>query len=227
MSISTENFVKHIYLLEHTAGVKLSSSMLASRMCISRAAVTNMLHSLRNKGIVIYKKYRNPTLTKKGRRMALNIIRKHRLWETFLYKTLEIPWKKIHYEAEDLEHYSSDYLIDYIDKFMNYPSFDPHGDPIPNIEGKFPQREGQKLLAEISEPGYYKITRIIDYSKELMDYMSYCRLSPDDTIYIPPWQRSKPKTIVFRDKKMNLPENVLNFIYIQPLTPKNKKAKSE
>lgn len=216
MSISTENFVKHIYLLADTEGDKLSSSELASRMNISRAAVTDMLRKLHERGLVNYKKYSIPTLTGEGRQKALSIIRKHRIWETFLYKTLEMPWENVHREAEDLEHYSSDYLIDHIDRLMGYPSFDPHGDPIPDSKGNIPTRNEQMLLAKVGQAGYYQITRVIDSSEELLSFMAQCGLNPEDEFYLPHWQGEKPQTLVFRNNEYPIPNSILNFLYVKP-----------
>ena len=139
MSVSTENFIKSIYLLKSDYGLKANSSNLSKQLNISHAAVTDMSRKLAIKGWIVYEKYKEITLTPDGEKMALNIIRRHRLWELFLSSVLNIPVTKVHQEAEILEHQTSDFLIDKIDEYLGKPNFDPHGDPIPDFEGKLPK----------------------------------------------------------------------------------------
>ena len=135
MSISIENFVKAIYLQEQRMGEDTRPGTLSKLLNITNAATTDMARNLSEKKLVNYTKYQKLSLTPEGKKLALNVLRKHRLWEAFLHKTLDLSLHEIHLEAEKLEHLTSDFLADRIDKYLNYPASDPHGDPIPCSEG--------------------------------------------------------------------------------------------
>lgn len=184
MSISTENFIKSIYALQVSPASRFKSSTLAGRLNISKAAVTDMLRKLKSDGLVHYEKYSAPSLTAKGEELALSIIRKHRLWETFLNRHLGIPWEKVHEEAELLEHASSDYLTNHLDAFMGYPAFDPHGDPIPDEQGNIPEKDNQMLLSQLQEKGTYVISRINDSSEELLNFLKKHGLKPGTVVKV-------------------------------------------
>jgi DtxR family transcriptional regulator, Mn-dependent transcriptional regulator len=136
MSVSIENFIKAIYKqgIHSVADTRLST--IARLLSISNAAATDMARKLAKKGIVNYVKYKPLSLTEYGLNLALNVIRKHRLWESFLYKTLNLSLHEIHREAELLEHQTSDLLAEKIENYLGFPATDPHGDPIPALNGK-------------------------------------------------------------------------------------------
>jgi len=131
-----ENYIKAIYHLQYTRD-KVSTSLLSSEMNTRPASVTDMLKKLRTKRIVHYQRYKGFTLTDSGNKTALGVIRKHRLWEYFLVNKLGFNWDEVHNVAEELEHITSSELIVRLDNFLGNPLFDPHGDPIPDIKGKF------------------------------------------------------------------------------------------
>lgn len=216
MSISTENFIKTLYQLEESPSKTLSSIELSTKLQISKAAVTDMLKKLGNQELVIYEKYSKPALTDSGKFRALQIIRKHRLWETFLQKHLHIPWEKVHDEAERLEHASTDYLTDYLEKFMNFPSIDPHGDPIPDQSGNLPVMKNQLLLAEVKYSGNYRISRITDYDKNLIDFFKEHKLSPNSQIKIKVSNNQFPGCIWHKKQKINIPGNIDKMIFVEP-----------
>ena len=132
MSVAIENFVKAIYNNEKHDIANTKPGNIASKLGISSAAATDMAKKLDTKGLLNYEKYQKLRLTKKGEKMALNVVRKHRLWEAFLHKTFDMSLHKIHREAELLEHETSDFLAEKISAYLGNPKFDPHGDPIPN-----------------------------------------------------------------------------------------------
>ncbi|CAN5672852.1 metal-dependent transcriptional regulator [soil metagenome] len=136
MNISTEDYIKNIYSIDLAVG-KVTTSILAEKLKVSSAAVSEMISKLSANGYVKNIPYKGFELTKKGRSVAVNIIRKHRLWEVFLLQYLKFPWEKVHVEAEKLEHSSSDELIEKLEQFLNFPKYDPHGDPIPDKNGKY------------------------------------------------------------------------------------------
>src|SRR5690606_2378300 len=113
------------------------------------SSVTDMLKKLSDKQLVNYVKYQGVTLTKEGKKTAAKIIRKHRLWEVLLVEKLDFSWDEVHEVAEQLEHIDSDQLIDRLDKHLNFPKFDPHGDPIPSRDGDFPERK-KVLLSSLN-----------------------------------------------------------------------------
>ncbi|MFW6020372.1 MAG: metal-dependent transcriptional regulator [Bacteroidales bacterium] len=217
MSISTENFIKTIYQLEDSQAVKLNSTELALRLKISKAAVTDMLKKLGDQGLVVYERYSKPKLTQEGRSWALRIIRKHRLWETFLHTHLNIPWEKIHPEAEKLEHASSEYLTDHLEKFMNYPSRDPHGDPIPDKSGNMAVIENQLLLSEVKDSGNYKISRITDYDPGLIEFLKKHRLGPGSQIKIKVSENNFPGVFWYKKQKIKVSGNLDKMIFVEPI----------
>ena len=136
ITIAEENYLKAIYSLNLNRNDKeLGTNELANYLSISPATVSSMLKKLREKEFIHYKKYGAILLLDKGEREACAVIRKHRLWETFLVEKMEFTWDEIHEVAEQLEHIKSKKLVDQLDKLLGYPEYDPHGDPIPNANG--------------------------------------------------------------------------------------------
>lgn len=148
MTRSEENYIKTIFHLEKNYKKGISTSAIAAQMETKPSSVTDMIKKLSDKGLVNYKKYQGVSLTNSGRKTALNIVRKHRLWEVFLVEKLDFSWDEVHDVAEQLEHIKSEKLIDKLDEHLDFPQFDPHGDPIPNKEGEFNERV-KKLLSDV------------------------------------------------------------------------------
>ena len=149
-TFTEENYLKAILSLSLLEEELVSTNSIATEMNTSAASVSDMLKKLQEKELIIYKKYKGVSLNKQGKSIAINIMRKHRLWETFLVKKLDFNWDEVHEVAEQLEHIKSEKLIDKLDSFLNYPKFDPHGEVIPTKEGTIPQTE-RVLLSEIEE----------------------------------------------------------------------------
>ncbi len=147
-SDSEENYLKAIFHLERFSKEGVSTNAIAEQMHTKASSVTDMLKKLADKKLVHYVKYQGVTLTNSGRKTAAAIIRKHRLWEVFLVEKLDFSWDEVHEIAEQLEHIASDKLVDRLDKHLNFPKFDPHGDPIPSKDGTFPKRD-KVLLSEL------------------------------------------------------------------------------
>ena len=135
LSITEENHLKAIFHLSSDGNKDVSTNAIADSLKTKAPSVTDMLKKLSEKKLVSYKKYQGSFLTADGRKTALNIIRKHRLWEVFLVNKLNFNWDEVHDIAEQLEHIKSEKLINELDKFLDYPAKDPHGDPIPNPAG--------------------------------------------------------------------------------------------
>ncbi len=148
MTHSEENYIKIIFHLRRTGMEEVSTNAIAEQMDTKPSSVTDMVRKLSEKGLLHYKKYQGVKLTELGKAMALSIIRKHRLWEVFLVEKLNFSWDEVHEVAEQLEHIKSEKLIDKLDWLLDYPKYDPHGDPIPDKNGAFKERE-KKLLNEV------------------------------------------------------------------------------
>ncbi len=149
MTRSEENYLKAIFHLGGSESMSITTNAIAEEMETKPSSVTDMAKKLAEKGLVDYVKYQGVTLTVKGIKMALSVIRKHRLWEVFLVKKLDFTWDEVHEVAEQLEHIKSEKLIDKLDELLDFPKYDPHGDPIPTKSGEFKKRDKQ-LLADLS-----------------------------------------------------------------------------
>jgi DtxR family Mn-dependent transcriptional regulator len=145
-SFTEENYLKAIYHLSKDDGIVVTTNRISETTNTTAASVTDMLKKLAEKKLISYVKYQGATLTDSGRQAAILIIRKHRLWEVFLVDKLGFKWDEVHDIAEELEHINSTELVNRLDKFLGFPTADPHGDPIPDNEGKF----HQKKLTQVS-----------------------------------------------------------------------------
>lgn len=169
-SISIEDFLKNVFLLINLGG-KATTTKLSKRLMVSNAAVTDMSRKLAGQGLINYEKYRAITLTEKGEKIALSVVRRHRLWELFLNKVLDVPWDKVHDEAEKLEHQTSNYLINEIDKYLGFPEVDPHGDPIPDESGNLLQQNLVRLT-DVENPSILILRRIVEHTRETMHFLN-------------------------------------------------------
>ncbi|HQY41714.1 MAG: metal-dependent transcriptional regulator [Ferruginibacter sp.] len=168
---SEENYIKSIYHL-HVPGQGVSATMLATSVQTKAASVTDMLKRLHRKKLINYKPYHNFSLTDLGSKIALEVIRKHRLWEFFLVGKLGFEWHEVHSIAEELEHISSRELIHRLDIFLGSPSFDPHGDPIPDRNGKI-KTVRQTILSEIPEKKVVTVNAIADQSQTMHELLKH------------------------------------------------------
>lgn len=175
LSLVEENYIKALLHLSSidiamTRKTGVGTNDLANFLGVKPSTVNEMLKRLKQKKMINHERYKKVTLTNQGEAIGLHIIRKHRLWETFLHTKLEFEWDEVHEIAEQLEHIQSEKLVEQIDKFLEYPKYDPHGDPIPNNKGILPQRDTQKLsLAEITKS--YTVLAVRDTSKDFLRYL--------------------------------------------------------
>jgi DtxR family Mn-dependent transcriptional regulator len=165
-----ENYLKNIYKIESAEG-KVSTSSLSERLQISPASVTEMVKKLASEGSLTHTPYKGVSLTEAGKRAALKILRKHRLWEMFLVEVLHFSWDEIHEEAEKFEHIMSDKMEEKIDEVLGFPEVDPHGDPIPNRNG-IVKRVRWLALANVEEGSTVRVVRVNDANPELLQYAS-------------------------------------------------------
>jgi DtxR family Mn-dependent transcriptional regulator len=172
-SLTVENYVKMIYLIagRHGQGEPVSTGELAHALAVSPGTVTGMLKTLSEADLSIYTPYEGARLTPSGQRLALTVLRRHRLVELFLANTLEMAWDEVHEEAENLEHAVSDRLVDRIDEFLGHPAVDPHGDPIPRADGSLV--ETLSLPLTTMPPGAtFRLERVVDQDKGFLRYLS-------------------------------------------------------
>lgn len=171
LSFTEENYLKAIFTLsERSVDFVTSTNAIAERLNTKPPTVSDMLRKLTEKKLIIYEKYKKVQLTKKGREEAVQVIRKHRLWEVFLHEKLGFTWDEVHGVAEDLEHIHSEKLIERLEIFLNFPKFDPHGDPIPSAKGEMNEAE-RKLLSAIDEGEKCKVVGVKDSSTIFLEYL--------------------------------------------------------
>lgn len=171
MTYSEENYLKIIYHLSASAPKGgISTNAIAAEMESKPSSVTDMVQKLADKGLVDYKKYQGVSLTDEGRFTALMIVRKHRLWEVFLLEKLDFSWDEVHDVAEQLEHIKSEKLTNKLEEFLDFPTEDPHGDPIPDRHGKLPKMD-KKLLSEIAVGKKVICVGVKDSSSAFLQYL--------------------------------------------------------
>lgn len=176
-SLTIENYVKTIYLIcANHADQPAATGQLAEALSVSPGTVTSMLKALSESGLAEYQPYEGVRLTASGRRLAMRIIRRHRLIETFLVQTLDLTWDEVHDEAEDLEHAVSDLLINRIDEFLGFPTVDPHGDPIPSEDGQIAADRGMRL-DQLTPKTRFQLVRVMDQSSGFLKYLTDASLS--------------------------------------------------
>lgn len=173
-SISEENYLKSIFHLQQDSDTVTTNS-LANKLNTTAASVTDMLKKLRGKQLLDYEKYHGFKLNAAGKKAAVNIIRRHRLWEYFLVIKLGFEWDKVHIIAEELEHVSSMELIEKLDNFLNFPKTDPHGDPIPDVHGKMPVIK-QLSLADITEKISVEVSSVRNQSPEMLELLKHYKI---------------------------------------------------
>jgi DtxR family transcriptional regulator, Mn-dependent transcriptional regulator len=169
-TLSEENYLKAIYHLSQANGEKVTPTAIAKTLANNPASVIDMLKKLTDKKLISYDKTKGAKLTPAGTKAAMEIVRKHRLWEVFLLDKLNYKWDEVHNLAEQLEHVGNTELADRLDKFLGYPDYDPHGDPIPKADGKIAEVSKTMLLdAKIDKK--YKVVAVKDDSAEFLNYL--------------------------------------------------------
>jgi DtxR family transcriptional regulator, Mn-dependent transcriptional regulator len=182
-SFTEENYLKAIFKLQEQNGETVGNSDLAKTLEVQSASVTDMLKKMAKKKLINYEKSKGFKLTEKGKHIAINIIRKHRLWEVFLLEKLGFGWDEVHEMAEQLEHIQSEKLIDRLDQYLGHPKSDPHGDPIPNANGVFAKLKSI-LLSESKEGSQSKFVGVIDHSPSFLTYLDKIGLSLGDALTV-------------------------------------------
>ena len=176
ITLAEENYLKAILSISLNEDGKVSTNAIANEIGTSAASVSDMLKKLHDKKLIRYEKYKGLEISSLGKEKAINILRKHRLWETFLVNNLGFNWGEVHDVAEQLEHIKSPELIDRLDAFLEYPKFDPHGEPIPSKEGDIPSTNTTPLNElEINTKG--KVMGVTLDDKAFLDYLTKLNIS--------------------------------------------------
>ncbi len=170
-STSEENYIKAIFHLQQADGT-VTTNELARDLKTKPASVTDMMKKLKAKKLLHYQPYRGFRLSNEGNKVALGIIRRHRLWEYFLAEKLKFTWDEVHEVAEHLEHVSSKKLIDKLDEFLGFPRVDPHGDPIPDPDGKI-ETSRQICLTELPMNKAAVVSHVSDQSTEILELLKH------------------------------------------------------
>lgn len=169
-SLTIENYVKAIFKVAKENGAA-TTGKLAEELNVAPGTVTSMLKTLSDSELADYVPYEGVRLTASGKALALRVLRRHRLIELFLVKTLGFSWSEVHEEAENMEHAVSEYLVDRIDAYLGFPSVDPHGDPIPKSDGTIAEIPASKLV-DVAGGSDFRIVRVLDQGAEFLDYLT-------------------------------------------------------
>ncbi len=219
MSVSTENFIKTIYKCEQGTGLDTKPGSIARLLGITNAATTDMARKLADKDLVLYEKYKALKLTSAGEKKALNILRKHRLWETFLHKVFDLSLHEIHREAELLEHQTSDFMAQKISDYLGNPQFDPHGDPIPDIDGEILSKDTGKPVSNVMAGRKYRISRLYISDKEFFDFCQTNEITVGAVITVVRQYLNNKMTEISHDMtRVLLNENFSNLIMVEEIT---------
>ena len=216
MSIAIEtNFVKAIYKNDKNNSFDTKPGNIAKKLGISNAAATDMAKKLAIRDLLHYEKYQALKLTDKGNKMAINVVRKHRLWESLLFKIFDMSLHDIHREAELLEHQTSDFLANKISEYLGNPKFDPHGDPIPNADGKITTTDTSIPLSQTNTGKTYVVSRLMSDDKEFLDFCVQHELKFGNTVLVSKqFSNNKMTQILVNNNTIILNESFTSIIYV-------------
>jgi DtxR family Mn-dependent transcriptional regulator len=214
-TLTEENYLKAIYHLSQKKESGVSTNAIAQKIDAKASSVTDMLKKLAEKNLLTYIKYKGVTLTEKGRLTAIDIIRKHRLWEVFLVDKLNFSWDEVHDVAEQLEHIKSQKLINELDAFLDFPTHDPHGDPIPDKEGQI-KRTNKIVLSKAELNETYTCVGVLDSSSDFLKYLDKHHIKIGSELRIKEKEEfDQSLTIQIRDKVMTMSKAITSNIYVK------------
>ncbi|WP_396602744.1 metal-dependent transcriptional regulator [Algibacter sp. R77976] len=215
ITLTEENYIKAIYHLGKQGVNNVSTNAIAKEMETKASSVTDMVKKLSEKGYADYKKYQGVVLTKQGKQIAISIVRKHRLWEVFLVEKLNFSWDEIHDVAEQLEHIKSEKLTKQLDAFLEYPTHDPHGDPIPDETGKIKSID-KILLSQAQVNDSCICVGVQDSSSEFLKYLDKNKIALGTKLTIvnkEPFDNSV--TINVNNKALIISNMIANNLYVK------------
>lgn len=214
MTTSEENYIKVIYHLSLVSPKGVNTNAIAGMLETKASSVTDMLKKLSDKELVSYQKYQGVTLTEKGFLSAKMIVRKHRLWEVFLVEKLNFSWDEVHEIAEELEHIKSEALIDKLDEFLDFPDFDPHGDPIPNRDGEI-KKITKLLLSEAELNKEYHCVGVKDSSSDFLKYLDKQKIALGSVLIVKEKESfDDTLTVEINSKEVTLSNKIANNLYV-------------
>jgi DtxR family Mn-dependent transcriptional regulator len=216
-SQSEENYLKAIYHLGVISKKGISTNAIAEKLQTKASSVTDMIKKLSEKDLIIYKKYHGVNLTERGRKIAANVIRKHRLWEVFLVDKLNFSWDEVHDVAEQLEHIKSPKLINQLDMLLGFPTHDPHGDPIPDKEGNY-NKIDKSLLATLLKNESGVCVGVSDSSSEFLQYLDKKGIRLGKEITVLEKEEFDDSLLIKIDNiKISISHKIANNLYIKKL----------
>ncbi len=214
-NISKENYLSEIYKNKDSNG-RIKANLIAEKLHVSNAAVTDMLRKLESDGHVYYKPYRGVELTEYGKEYAQNMVRRHRIWEVFLHQIVGLPWEKVHDEAHHLEHSGSDELINRMEEMLNFPEFDPHGDPIPSKKGILPKQKRNVALTSLRQNQKGIVIRVNDFNSKFLSYLSKIGIKLNKEIKVCEILNFDNSVLVEIDRKqVNLSHTIAENIFVE------------
>lgn len=214
-SLTEENYLKAIFTLNEE-GIGATTNAIAKKMQTKASSVSDMLRRLKEKDLIDYKKYQSASLTAAGKKVAISIIRKHRLWEYFLVDVLKFGWDEVHEIAEQLEHIQSPQLTNRLEEFLGHPTADPHGDPIPDRDGKFPGKLS-KTLKEGEKGESHIIIGVKNHSQEFLQYLDNLNINLGTSIQIKDINDFDHSMDIYinNDQVISVSEQVAKNLYIK------------
>lgn len=216
LSYTEENYIKALLRLTLENGDKseAGTNELAAHLGVKPATATDMLKKLREKQLIDYEKYGKIALTVEGKQKAMQVLRRHRLWETFLYEKLGFAWDEVHDIAEQLEHIQSEKLVEKLDEFLAFPEFDPHGDVIPNAQGEM-KILFKKTLSQVEVGSICRMAAVKDNSSAFLQYVAQVGLGINDYIKIVSKQTYDALTCIeVNGKQSNVSQKFTDNIWV-------------
>jgi DtxR family Mn-dependent transcriptional regulator len=215
ITLTEENYLKAIFHLSQKSEGEVSTNAIAEQIDAKASSVTDMLKKLAEKNLITYIRYKGVKLTENGRLTAVDIVRKHRLWEVFLADTLNFSWDEVHDIAEQLEHIKSSKLINQLDAFLEFPTHDPHGDPIPNKEGNI-IKTNKIMLSKAAINAPYSCVGVLDSSSDFLKYLDKHQIGIGTDILVKDREDfDQSMTITIGDKTLIMSKAITNNIYVK------------
>jgi DtxR family transcriptional regulator, Mn-dependent transcriptional regulator len=213
-----ENYLKELYKLSQKDVKKVNNMALAKAMNLNPATVLEMVRKLSEKGLMQLLPDKSLQLTENGRKKAVLIIRKHRLWEVFLVNKLHYKWSEVHQLAEQLEHVGDENLIDRLEEFLGFPAVDPHGDPIPDRQGRV-RKNVSIILSDAEKNKAYRVVSFADTEDSFLDYLSKLEIEPGVKVKITDrLNYDGSLSLSINKKAVQISEKIAGNILVQPVT---------
>lgn len=214
ITLTEENYIKTIYQLGKYGTLTVSTNSIAEAIATKASSVTDMVKKLAEKGYVNYKRYQGTTLTAKGKKIAADVVRKHRLWEVFLVEKLNFSWDEVHEIAEQLEHIKSEKLINELDKLLDYPTHDPHGDPIPDKSGDI-KKSDKVLLFSLAEKAKGVCVGVKDTSSAFLKYLDKHKIALGSEISVVSREDFDDSMVInINGTEMSISQTVANNLFV-------------